>query len=58
MMRSGDYAPMLNGIVWPQFTLAVAFVMLRVYTRRTIIRSLGLDDLLITLSLVCYLLSL
>jgi hypothetical protein len=49
---------MLNGIVWPQFTLAVAFVMLRVYTRRTIIQSLGLDDLLITLSLVCYLLSL
>lgn len=58
MMRPRDFAPMLNGIVWPQFALAVALVMSRVYTRQKIIRSLGLDDLFITLSLVCCLLSL
>lgn len=51
-MRPNDYSLFLNGTLWSQLSLAATFVVLRVYSRQKIIRNLGLDDLVVTLSLV------
>ena len=48
-----DYAGIINGVMWTQVVLGVIFVALRLYTRVFLIRSIGWDDLLMIVNLVC-----
>lgn len=48
-----DYAGIINGVMWTQVVLGVIFVALRLYTRVFLIQSIGWDDLLMIVNLVC-----
>ena len=51
-MAVENYGPILNGVMWTQVVIAVAFIAMRLYTRFFLIRSLGWDDLLMIVNLV------
>jgi hypothetical protein len=53
MVKPRDYAPLLNGVMWCQVTLAFFFIVLRMYTRHYIVRNLGWDDVVMVVNLVC-----
>lgn len=48
-----DYAGIINGVMWTQVVLGVIFVALRLYTRFFLVQSIGWDDLLMIVNLVC-----
>ncbi|KAF4960745.1 hypothetical protein FSARC_10374 [Fusarium sarcochroum] len=54
MSSYGGRGPTINAILWTESAIAIIFVALRVYTRKVILRSFGLDDffLIITLALL------
>lgn len=52
MGKPADYGPILNGVMWFQVIISSVFIMLRIYTRYYIIRSLGWDDLMMVVNLV------
>lgn len=51
-MAIEDFAPILLGVMWTQVTIAIVFIGLRMYTRYFILRSVGLDDIIMLLNLV------
>ncbi|KAH6639248.1 hypothetical protein C7974DRAFT_127860 [Boeremia exigua] len=54
MAKPEDYGPILNGVMWFQVIISSIFIVLRLYTRYFIIRSLGWDDLVMTVNLVTF----
>lgn len=52
-MATQDYASIINGVMWTQVILGVIFVALRLYTRYFLVHSIGWDDLLMIVNLVC-----
>ncbi|CAM1511889.1 Fc.00g094020.m01.CDS01 [Cosmosporella sp. VM-42] len=48
----GGRGPTVNAILWVETVIATAFVVLRIYTRKVILRSLGLDDLFLLITLI------
>lgn len=44
---------LIIGIMWLETMLALVFVVLRIYTRARLIRNIGWDDHLISISMVC-----
>lgn len=52
MGKPSDFGPILNGVMWLQVILSSAFIILRIYTRYYIIRSLGWDDYMMVVNLV------
>lgn len=53
---SGGLGPVLNAVLWVQVVIFVVFVGLRIYTRSQILHSVGADDYLVIIALVCPLL--
>ncbi|KAF2633276.1 hypothetical protein BU25DRAFT_464217 [Macroventuria anomochaeta] len=51
MGKPKDYAPILNGVMWPQVILACIFIALRIYTRHRIVQNLGWDDVVMVVNL-------
>jgi hypothetical protein len=51
-MAIEDFAPILLGVMWTQVVIAIAFIGLRMYTRYFILRSVGLDDIIMLFNLV------
>ncbi|KAF2623176.1 hypothetical protein BU25DRAFT_442785 [Macroventuria anomochaeta] len=54
MGKPKDYGPILNGVMWFQVIISSVFVVLRIYTRYYIIRSLGWDDLMMVVNLATF----
>lgn len=54
----GGKGPMIIAVLWTETAIATLFVVARCYTRRVILRSLGLDDALLIITLVSINLSL
>lgn len=52
----GGLGPMLNAVLWVQVVIFALFVGLRLYTRSQILHSVGADDFLVIIALVCPLL--
>jgi hypothetical protein len=52
MGKPSDYGPILNGVMWLQVIISSVFIVLRIYTRYYIIRSLGWDDYMMVVNLV------
>jgi hypothetical protein len=52
MGKPSDFGPVLNGVMWFQVTISSVFIVLRIYTRYYLIRSLGWDDLMMVVNLV------
>lgn len=52
MGKPSDYGPILNGVMWLQVMISSVFIVLRIYTRYYIIRSLGWDDYMMVINLV------
>ena len=52
MGKPSDFGPILNGVMWFQVILSSIFIVLRIYTRYYLIRSLGWDDLMMVFNLV------
>ncbi|KLU90385.1 hypothetical protein MAPG_09347 [Magnaporthiopsis poae ATCC 64411] len=46
----GGRGPTVNGILWTETALAAIFALLRIYTRKAILHSLGLDDMFLFLT--------
>jgi hypothetical protein len=51
-MAIEDFAPILLGVMWTQVAIAIVFIGLRMYTRYFILRSVGLDDIIMLFNLV------
>ncbi|KAF1930581.1 uncharacterized protein M421DRAFT_377119 [Didymella exigua CBS 183.55] len=54
MGKPSDYGPILNGVMWLQVGVSSVFIMLRIYTRFYIIRSLGWDDYMMVINLAVF----
>ncbi|KAF2124476.1 hypothetical protein P153DRAFT_132756 [Dothidotthia symphoricarpi CBS 119687] len=54
MASPEDYASILNGVIWLQLAVASVFIAFRMYTRHYIMRSLGLDDVLMLVNLATF----
>ena len=52
MGKPSDFGPVLNGVMWFQVIISSVFIILRIYTRYYLIRSLGWDDLMMVFNLV------
>lgn len=52
MGKPSDLGPVLNGVMWMQVVLSSVFIVLRIYTRYYLIRSLGWDDFMMVINLV------
>jgi nicotinamide riboside transporter PnuC len=52
MGKPSDFGPVLNGVMWFQVIISSVFIVLRIYTRYYLIRSLGWDDLMMVVNLV------
>lgn len=52
MAKPADLGPILNGVMWFQVMISSVFIVLRIYTRYYLIRSLGWDDLMMVVNLV------
>ncbi|KAJ3538562.1 hypothetical protein NM208_g5860 [Fusarium decemcellulare] len=48
----GGLGPMVNAVLWVQVVIFAIFVALRIYTRYSILHSIGLDDYLVVVALV------
>lgn len=57
MGRPSDFGPILNGVMWLQVIISSILIVLRIYTRYYIIRSLGWDDYMMVINLVSHTLS-
>jgi hypothetical protein len=51
-MEQDNKGPTILTVMWAVTTVAVIFVIARVYTRIVVVKNLGVDDFLITLSMV------
>ena len=49
----GGLGPMTNAVLWVEAVICALFVGLRLYTRISILNSVGADDYLIVMALVC-----
>ncbi|RFU34709.1 hypothetical protein B7463_g1634, partial [Scytalidium lignicola] len=54
MSYLGDLGPTIIAVMWLETALALIFLLLRLWTRRTINRSTGLDDILLVISWFCF----
>ncbi|KAF2502196.1 hypothetical protein BU16DRAFT_554269 [Lophium mytilinum] len=54
MSLYGGQGPMTNGVVWTQCSLASIVVALRMYTRRVILHNTGLDDYLMVIASILF----
>lgn len=52
MSSYGGRGPTINGVLWSETALAAVFVFARLYTRKFILRTQGLDDLFLILAWV------
>lgn len=48
----GGLGPMTNAVLWVEVVIFALFVGLRLYTRKQILNSVGLDDYLVCFALV------
>ncbi|OSS52702.1 hypothetical protein B5807_02425 [Epicoccum nigrum] len=54
MGKPSDLGPVLNGVMWMQVVLSSVFIVLRIYTRYYLIRSLGWDDFMMVINLIIF----
>ncbi|KAB8260898.1 hypothetical protein BDV32DRAFT_43353 [Aspergillus pseudonomiae] len=56
MSAYGGLGPMTNAVLWVEVVIFAVFVGLRLYTRKHILNSIGLDDYMVVLALILHIL--